>query len=136
MTGAGGGVAYGLWERIDQELYAQGKSQRWLVAASGIPTTTINRLKVTKRRPAPHIVKALAATLGIAEEEAKALAGYGPTERLTDEPAAPPVDPLEAIRHSPLYTEEQKRTLLAMAAAFEQLNATDQDGPAETRRTG
>jgi len=111
------GVAHALWLRVRAEQAARGWNDVELQRHSGIPRGTVDRLRRGKRPPQPRVVNALADVLGIDRGEAHRLAGLVP-----DRPAPGQVSVREAILADPTYTEEQRRTMLALVDLIEKTN--------------
>lgn len=113
------GVAHPLWVRIQRELNTLGMAQAELVRRSGIPASTISNLKSATRPPLARVVKTLASTLGIDENEAMVLAGRA-------KPPLSAIDLRQAIERSEQLTEVGRTAMLAMFDALQSEHAATQ----------
>jgi transcriptional regulator with XRE-family HTH domain len=116
-----GGPAYELWLRVERERVRRDWSQEELSRRTGIPPSTINRIRTRGARTST--VNTLADVLGIDRIEAAQLAGLlpPPPER-PDRTAARPASVRDAILADPLYTDEQRQALITMVDAIEAAN--------------
>jgi transcriptional regulator with XRE-family HTH domain len=104
------GPAYAFWDRIQDELAAQGMSQAELVRRTGIAATVITSLKTSPprdRAARERNVTALADALGIDRTEARRLAGLVPS-------GDKPVDLRDAIRAQTDYNDDEKKALIGL----------------------
>ncbi|WP_165945714.1 helix-turn-helix transcriptional regulator [Micromonospora sp. KC606] len=121
------GVAYDFWWRVRTEQDARGWTDDELRTRSGVARTTIDRLKVGRRPPTARVVNSLAAALDIDLPEAHRLAGRTPAAPSEDAPA-PQVSAREAILADPVYTDQQRKTMLELLDIFEQANRSGRQG--------
>lgn len=124
----GRGVAYEFWRRVEAERADRGWTKSELADRTGIPISTLNRLRDSTRAPYARTVNTLADTLGIKRDEAARLAGIVPGD---DEPpnqradAVPNLDDdledldfeVEMIRGSDL-PPRQKEAMIREAMRF------------------
>ncbi len=91
-------------------------TQAEIVERSGVPASTINRLRTSTRAPQPRVVHALADAVELDRDQAAQLAGLLP--RTGDAT----VSVRDAVLASPAYTRAQKDALLAMIDALDEAN--------------
>lgn len=113
------GVAYDFWVRVQTEQARRGWNDSELHARSGIPRTTVDRLKKGKRAPQPNTVNSLAKALGIDLDEAHQLSGLVPRPPTEPDPGQPRVSVREAIMTEPAYSDDDRETLLRLLDIIE-----------------
>ncbi|MFC8846743.1 MULTISPECIES: helix-turn-helix domain-containing protein [unclassified Micromonospora] len=118
------GVAYDFWWRVRTEQDTRGWTDEELRARTGVARTTVDRLQAGKRPPTARVVNALADALDIDPTEAHRLAGRTPAPPAAHpgEEGEPRVSAREAILRDPLYTAQQRKTMLELLDIFEQAN--------------
>lgn len=90
MAQAGGrGVAYEFWRRVEAERASRGWTKSELAQRTGVPISTLNRLRDSARAPYARTVNTVAKALGIDQVDAAKLAGIVPGE---DEAVTEPVN--------------------------------------------
>lgn len=112
---SGGGVAFPLWRRLEDERVGRNISKVELAALTGLPRSTYNDLQKTSR-PKPHVVHLYADALGVPREEAERLAG------LRSLPGGEQVSVRRAIEQSATFTPRQKAALLGLIDDMEAAN--------------
>jgi transcriptional regulator with XRE-family HTH domain len=119
MASEANGVALEFWKRVEQERIRRDWNQEQLWRESGIPPSTLNRLRTGTQPPRTRTVNALADALGIDRIEAAQLAGLIPTPpNVETNRAVRPMTVREAIAEDPVYTDEEKAALLRVADSF------------------
>lgn len=95
----GRGVAYEFWRRVEAERASRGWTKSELALRTGIPISTLNRLRDSSRAPYARTVNTLAKVLDIGQGEAFNLAGIVPDQGALEaaQPADPTADDLDDI---------------------------------------
>lgn len=106
------GVAHALHTRVQREVNARGWPMRRLVEASGIPQSTIDRLRYGVRAPSARVVQALCTALDIDFDEGMFLAGRG-------QPGYASIDLRRAIETTTELTDQGRAAMLAMFDALQ-----------------
>jgi transcriptional regulator with XRE-family HTH domain len=78
------GVAYEFWLKIENERVTRNWTQVELAKRAGLPTSTLNRLKMSTRKPYASTVARLADALNLDRTEAARLAGIVPNDNTPD----------------------------------------------------
>ncbi|XTZ18152.1 hypothetical protein ACQSSU_12660 [Micromonospora echinospora] len=114
-------MAYQLWAAIENERLNRGWTAVRMAEAIGLPRNTISRLKDSSRPAQVTTVHKVADWLAgqgldIDRERAEELAGLRPASPATG------ISAREAIERDPMFTPEQRRTMLDLYDMLTQIN--------------
>ena len=107
------GVAAAFWRRVIRETNARGMTQQELVERSGIPHSTLNRLRTVTQPPLARTIIKLCQILDIDEEEGMVLSGRVSYPARQD-------DLRRQIEESAMISEGLRIAMLAMYDAYQE----------------